>query len=321
MIRYFLYLTAVLTALGIIFTASVVYQTYQKIPVSRTEVEIKKGMSASQIADLLKEKGIIPNRFVFLVYYKIKGKPIKYGSYTFEGELTVPKVWKILQTGREKPVKFTIYPGDDLFTIGERLEKAGLLTRREFYSYVFNRENLKKHGLEGISFEGYLPPDTYYLPKNKDAERIVSIFLKNFNRKYKPLLNGHSQFTPYQLMIIASMVEKETFLKEEKPIIAGVIVNRLKKGMRLQIDPTVIYALKLAGKWKGRLKKGDTQFPSPYNTYTNWGLPPTPIASFSLETLNGVINYTRTKYLYFYSRDGKKHLFSETYTEHLKNIR
>jgi len=318
MYRYLLYF---LLFCILIFVSGIGYSLYEKYPVSPTELQVKKGYTVSQIAELLKEKGVIQNGFLFVLYTKIRGKPLKYGYYRFEGSLSIADVWEILQSGREKLIKFTIYPGDDLIDIGNRLEKADIMPRNVFFSYVFNPKNVKKYSLQGSSFEGYFPPDTYFLSRHTDVEKLVKVFLNRFFQKYPSALKPVENLTPYEVMIIASMVEKETPLKEEKPIIAGVIINRLKKGMKLQIDPTVIYALKLAGLWKGRLKKEDMDFPSPYNTYLNKGLPPTPISSFTLDTVLSVVNYKKTRYLYFYSKDGKKHIFSETYRQHIKNIK
>ncbi len=298
-------------------------ELHHKHSIKATDIEIKKGYSIKQISRILEEKGIIRNRAVFLIYSKIKGKSLKEGYYQFEGDLSIKDVWEILYKGREKLFPFTITPGEDLIDIGKKLEKEGFLKKEIFYHYVFSRENLKKFSLEGDSFEGYFPPETYFLRKNPDIEYVVKTFLKEFKKSYEPLLRSKKlkSLSPYQIMIIASLVEKETAVAEEKPVIAGIIINRLKKGMKLQIDPTVIYALKLAGLWNGRLTKEMLKVESKYNTYVYIGLPPTPISSFSVNTLNSVLNYKKTDYLYFFTKDGKKHIFSKTYKEHLKKLK
>jgi len=297
------------------------YHTHLKYPVRYTEIEIKKGYSIHQIGEILKEKGIIQNKTLFILYSKIKDRPLKYGYYSFNGNLSIADVWLILNKGRERLIRFTIVPGNDLVDIGENLEKRGIIDASSFYSYVFNSENLKKRGLKGSNFEGYFPPETYYLRKNSTPKEIVDVFLKEFYKKYAPVVKKTDILLPYQVMIVASLVEKETSLQEEKPIIAGIIINRLKKGMKLQIDPTVIYALKLAGQWKGNLTKKNMKINSPYNTYLYKGLPPTPISTFSIESLEAVINFAETDFLYFYSKDGKSHTFSKTYLQHKKNIK
>ncbi len=309
----------------LIFAFSVVLffvELNHKYNIKTVYVEIKRGYSIKQISRILEEKGVIRNKTVFLIYSKLKGKSLKEGYYQFKGNMSIKDVWYVLYKGKEKLFPFTITPGEDLIDIGEKLEKKGFLKKEVFYRYVFSRENLKKFSLKGNSFEGYFPPETYYLRKNPDVEYVVKTFLKEFRKSYEPLLHSKKikNLSPYQIMIIASLVEKETALTEEKPVIAGVIMNRLKKGMRLQIDPTVIYALKLARLWNGKLTRKMLKFDSPYNTYVYFGLPPTPISSFSVETLKAVLNYEKTDYLYFFTKDGKKHIFSETYREHLKKM-
>ncbi|WP_456383404.1 endolytic transglycosylase MltG [Persephonella sp.] len=303
------------------FIFSLYYHIHLKHPVPYTELEIKKGYTIHRIGEILKEKGIIQNRTLFILYARIKDRPLKYGYYSFEGNLSIADVWSILNEGRERLIKFTIVPGDDLLDIGQKLENKGIIDRSSFYSYVFNSENTKKMGLEGSTFEGYFPPETYYLRKNSEPEELVKNFLKLFREKYAPVIKKTDILSPYQVMIVASLVEKETSIREEKPLIAGVIINRLKKKMKLQIDPTVIYALKLAGQWDGNLTKKNMKIDSLYNTYLYRGLPPTPISSFSIESLEAVLNFAETDFLYFYSKDGKRHIFSRTYLQHLKNIK
>ncbi|WP_029519940.1 endolytic transglycosylase MltG [Persephonella sp. IF05-L8] len=284
-------------------------------------VKIHKGESIKDIAEKLEKSGVIKNKDLFILYARYKNKPLKYGFYMFKGKLNIPQVWEILYSGKEKLIKFTIIPGEDLIDIGQKLEKAGFVKKEDFYKYVFDAKNVRWYGLEGKSFEGYFPPDTYYFRKDFTLRNIVETFLRNFKKRYKPVLKPVEDLTPYQVMIVASMVEKETAIIEEKPIIAGIIINRLKKGMKLQIDPTIIYALKLKNQWYGDLTRKNMKTNSPYNTYLYKGLPPTPICSFSLESLKAVINYKKTDYLYFFSSDGKRHSFSKTYREHLRKVR
>jgi len=299
---------------------------YTLIPIEGTKgtalIEIKKGESIKTIAKKLEEKGVIKNWAVFYIYSLLKGKTLKYGYYEFEGRLSIKDVWEKLYKGKEKLFRFTIFPGDDILDIAERLDSKGFVKKEEFITYVFNRENVKEFNLEGDSFEGYFPPETYFLRKSYSVKEIVQVFLKEFKKRYrtfeKSFKGGKVSF--YEAMIVASLIEKETFIEKEKPIIAGVILNRLKKRMYLQIDPTVIYALKLKGQWDGNLTKENMKVYSPYNTYINYGLPPTPICSFSISSLKAVLKPLDTDYLY-YVFDGKKHIFSRDYETHQKNIR
>ncbi len=299
---------------------------YTLIPTEGTKgtalVEIKKGESIKTIAKKLEERGVIKNWVVFYVYSLLRDKTLKYGYYEFEGRLSIKDIWERLYKGKEKLFKFTIFPGDDMLDIAERLDSKGFVKKEEFIAYVFNRENIKNFNLEGDSFEGYFPPETYFLRKSYSVREIVQVFLKEFKRRYSPFEKGFKEgkISFYEAMIIASLIEKETFIEKEKPIIAGVILNRLKKGMYLQIDPTVIYALKLKGQWNGNLTKENMKVNSPYNTYINYGLPPTPICSFSVSSLKAVLKPLDTDYLY-YVFDGEKHIFSRDYKTHQKNIR
>lgn len=299
-----------------------VYKVYQKHNVD-SQIFIKKGTSTFEIAKKLKEKDIIDFPLLFILYSKIKGNSLKAGYYEFKGYISMMDVYNTMKSGLVKEYIFTIIPGDNLFTIASRLDAEGILNKDSFLKYVFNKENLKKFNIEGDSFEGYLPPETYYIPYKASTEDVIKIFLDVFKKRYMPYKEKfkNKNLTFYQGMIIASMIEKEAYLEEEKPKIAGVIFNRLKRNMKLQIDATVIYALMLEDRYIGKLRREDMKFNSPFNTYTNFRLPPTPICSFSLSSLYAVISPENHSYLYYVlSRDKQSHIFSENYTDHLKNI-
>ncbi len=293
--------------------------TYLEKPVS---IEIKKGETLKEISKKLQQKHIVKNWKVFYIYSLIKGSNLKYGFYEFKGNVSIKKVWETLYEGKEKLITITIIPGSDLLDIADILNKAGLVDKKEFLDFVFDKTNVEKFGLKGTSFEGYFPPETYYFRKNETLQNIIMVFLNQFKKKYKnyETLAKKKGLDFYKVMIIASLIEKETFIEEEKPIIAGVIYNRLKRRMHLQIDPTVIYALKLEGKWNGNLTRENMKINSKYNTYINYGLPPTPICNFSISSLKSAIDFKDTQYLY-YVFDGKRHIFSKTYTEHINNIK
>lgn len=298
------------------------YKLQQKHQVNQ-QLLIKKGTSTFEIAKKLKEKNIIDFPLLFVVYSKIKGNSLKAGYYEFKGEMSIIDIYQILKEGLVKEYIFTIVPGDNLFNIGSKLEAEGIVSKEEFLKYSFNKENLKRFNLEGESFEGYFPPETYYIPYRATLEDIIKIFLDVFKKRYMPYKEkfNKKQINFYQGMIIASMIEKEAYLEEEKPKIAGVIFNRLAKNMRLQIDATVIYALMLENRYNGKLRKEDMKISSPFNTYITKGLPPTPICSFSLSSLEAVLFPETHNYLYYVlSKDRKSHIFSHDYKEHLKNI-
>lgn len=304
-------------------------------------IYIKRGQSINEIAKYLEKEGVVPNEKLFELYFTIKGGVPKAGEYEIKNGESLNDIWEKLTQGKEILYKFTIYPGNTLWDIGENLEKQGFIENKEdFYKYVFNSSNVKKYGLKGSSFEGYFPPDTYNLSKfqgKDDIEYFIGAFLRIFKKRYEKPYKGQvkEKFSSknsdikldfYDVMIIASLVEaeasslpnkssnKEKKAKfEEKRKIAGVIINRLKKGQRLEVDPTVKYALRKNGIFN---KNFDKNFDSPFNTYKYAGLPPTPICSFTVESLEAVINYKNHNYYYYRSLDKKTHVFSKTYEEH-----
>ena len=288
-------------------------------------IHIKEGTSNIEIAELLEKEKIIPNKDIFYLYSQIRGKTLKAGYYKIKTGYSLSDIWHILAEGKEIYFKFTIIPGENLLDIGEKLEKEGFIKdKNQFYKFVFDKKNVKKYGLVGSSFEGYFPPETYYLSKSrsKNIDYLVNAFLKVFKEKYLVYKDeaeaklGKLGLDFYDAMIIASMVEKETSIPKEKPVIAGVIIRRLQQNMLLQIDPTVIYGLKLENLWKGKLNRNHMKIFTEYNTYMIKGLPPTPICSFTVDSLKAVINYKDTSFLYYFSPDGERHVFSTTYEEH-----
>lgn len=284
-----------------------------------SEIYIKKGQSISKIAEKLERKDIIFSKKLFLIYSLIRNKPLKAGYYRFKGDYSISDIWYRIYKGKEDLIKITITAGDDLFVIADKLDKKGIIKGKNFLKFAFNKKFLKKIGINHYSFEGFIYPDTYFLPKNISAEKLFTIFLKKFKEEYKVKDINDKNF--YQKMIIASLIEKETSDFNEKRIIAGIIYKRLKIRMPLQIDASVIYAKKLKNIWNGKLSKEDYLIESPFNTYKIYGLPPSPISSFSKESFKAVQNPLKTDYLYYFTKDGKKHIFSKTFKEHLRKLR
>lgn len=297
------------------------------------EITISKGSSTFEIGEILEKEGVIINKYIFIIYTKIhKDETIKAGTYQFKGNYSLKDIYEKLAKGEVKLRLFTIVPGDNLLDIAEKLEKENILKKEDFIKFVFNKENVKKYGLVGESFEGYFPPESYALDEKETVETLIAKFLELFKKRYLPYKEkieskDYSQFykkriTFYEAMIIASLIEKETYIPEEKPIIASVIFNRLKANMKLDIDPTVIYALRLKNLYSGNLTKENMRIDSPFNTYKYKGLPPTPICSFSLSSLEAVLNPAKTNYFYYVlSKDRKRHIFSDNYQDHLKNVK
>jgi UPF0755 protein len=201
--------------------------------------------------------------------------------------------------------------------------------RKEEIAQIFSRE-LAIPESEFIKFakEGYLFPDTYLIPKEASTDAIISILTKNFNNKYSLELKNQSEqkgLTDNEAITVASIVEREAKFNEDRPLVAGVVLNRLRNGMKLDIDATVQYALgyqsNLKSWWKKDLTREDLEIDSPYNTYKNPGLPPTAICSPGLAAIRSVIDAPETDYLFYISdKKGKMH-FAKTLEEHNENIR
>lgn len=310
----------------ILFTVSFYLLTEIKKPifVKKTIVEIPYGTKVVDIAEILEEKGVISSRYLFLILHSFKRSKLEAGEYEFSGYLSVYDVYRILEEGKYKLYKVVIKEGYDLYDIAEELEKKNVCKKEDFLKYAFSEEVVRRYNLSTPSMEGFLFPDTYFFSKNTHPLKVIDVMFKNFLEKTeelrKELKNKNLDLETW--VTIASMIEKETYIDEEKPLIAAVIYNRLKRGMKLQIDPTVIYAAKRKGLWKGVLLKSFYKIDDPYNTYVYFGLPPGPIANPGLSSLKAALYPARVNYLYFVARkDGKGHLFAETFIKHLRNVR
>ena len=308
-----------LAVLGLIF----VFLVYSFFPV-KTErtVEVPYGKTSLDIALLLYREGVIRSPISFMaIHYLIRGK-LEAGEYEFKGWVFPWDAYLKIHRGQRKLYKITIPEGFDLYDIANLLEEYSICKREDFLRVANSPEIAKRYGLRTYTMEGFLFPDTYYFSKNTHPLQVVDVMFKNFLRRTEHLRRKLEErgLTLEEWVIIASMVEKETAVPEERPIIASVILNRIKLGMPLQIDPTVIYALKRRGEWKGVLTRKHLQLDDPYNTYYHKGLPPSPICNPSLQSLEAVLNPAETNYLYFVSMGNGRHAFSSNYKDHLKNI-
>ncbi len=300
------------------------FYIFSPVSVKEKTVYIKKGSTVSDMARVLKEEGIIRTEISFILIHIFKRENLKYGEYEFKGLITPFEVYEKISKGEHKLYRIVIPEGSDIFDIGEILEKKGILEKEEFIKAALSEETVEKYGLNTPSMEGFLFPDTYYFSKGISPERIIEVMFNNFLKRTENLRRKLKDkgLSLEEWVIIASLIEKETHIEEEKPIISAVIYNRLNTGMKLQIDPTVIYALKRRGLWKGKLSKEDLKIEDPYNTYVYPGLPPSPICNPGLSSLKAALFPADVDYLYFvYDPNSRRHIFSRTYKEHLKNIK
>ena len=220
--------------------------------------------------------------------------------------------------------RVTFPEGYTVKQIAARLEKREIIdNQEEFLSVAFSAEMTTILGIAGESIEGYLFPDTYLLTKGLTPDEVIKIMVAHFKRVYKPdfsLRAAELGITDHEIITLASIIEKETGLPEERPLISAVFHNRLKIGMKLDCDPTIIYVLKLEGRFKDRLRTRDLKYDSLFNTYLYSGLPPGPIANPGKDSLEAALYPADEKFLYFVSKNDGSHHFSETFREHANAV-
>jgi len=287
-----------------------------------TEVYIPKGTSFSSIAKIFKEKGIIKNETIFILIGRIYGieKKARAGYYLFTKEMTVLDVIKKLLQGKILEYTVTVVEGDSLYEIADKLSKINPDFKNQLFELAYDKAFLKSLKIDAPSLEGYLFPDTYNVPKGLELEEIVKLMVKRFWEVYDSKLIEKTKkmgWTVNQVVTLASIIEKEAKVDEEKPLISAVYHNRLKLGMPLQADPTAIYGIK---RYKDGVTKKDLKNISPYNTYVIKGLPPGPIASPGLKSIIAAVNPAKVSYLYFVSRGDGTHEFSTDYKTHVSAI-
>lgn len=288
--------------------------------------EIKKGENFQIVTKRLKEQKIIknPTRFRVMAKLMLKDNGVKFGIYQIEKGEKYGNLIDKFSAGHTYSVKITIPEGSTIFQIAEILSNKGVATKEAFLKECSDKEKLAREGLgPKDTLEGYLYPDTYMIPVNYPVDKIPDLFIDHFDRVVNDEMRAKIKAKGMDLrkvLAMASIVEKEAKQEFEKPIIAGVYYNRIKKGYRLQADPTLIYALTLAGRYDGDIRHGDFNFDSKYNTYKYFGLPPTAICNPGKTSILAAIFPADVDYLYFVAKPDGSHHFSKTLEEHNKAV-
>lgn len=272
-------------------------------------VEIPRGSSPTEIINKLVAEGVIRRGWPLLVYIKIKGAGarLKAGEYRFPSPISPLGVLRKLEEGEQRLSRFTIIEGWTRWDIAgamARLPELKLQNQTEALALMNDTKAIRDIDPQADNLEGYLYPDTYSFPPDTTPVEMIEIMVKRFRREWKPEWSERARslkMTPRQIVTIASLIETEAKLKDERPLVASVIYNRLAKNISLGIDSSVIYASKLAGKWKndGKVYRSDLERRSPYNTRLHSGLPPGPIASPGVRSLEAALNPASTDYLYY----------------------
>lgn len=283
-------------------------------------VEIKPNSSARSIAMILKKNDIIKYPKIFYYYVKITAhdKNLKSGEYLFNGELNLLEVIHIIEKGKVHLRKITFPEGWTYKKMCRKLSKTGFGDYNKFMSLCEDSIFIKKvTTFSKPLIEGFLYPNTYLFPKGASEEFILKKMVRTFYEQTANIdFNPDFPIDFYDTLILASIVEKEAKVSSEKPLIAGVYMKRLKNKYKLQADPTVAYVLERKGKTRKKIYYKDLEIKSPYNTYQNMGLPPTPISNPSVGTIKAVLNYQSNDYLFFFANAGK-HIFSKNYKTHI----
>ena len=291
--------------------------------IEQKEIDIAPGTNLDKISNLLFREGVVSSGLKFKYYVLFKGVAgkLKAGKYRFSTYMTPRDVLEKLLQGEIILKKITIPEGLTVKQVARLMARYGLGTFEQIMKVMQDQEFIKELGINAPSLEGYLFPDTYFYSSSQNFRDLIKAMVDEFNKHFEEIWANRSpdnSLSKYELIILASMIEKEAMVDDERPIIAGVFINRLKKGMLLQCDPTVIYGLK---NFNGNLTKKDLNTKTPYNTYMVKGLPPGPICNPGPASLKAAANPAKVKYLYFVSKNDGHHFFSETIREHINAVR
>jgi len=302
-----------------------VFSPFQGYTGTRTVV-IPVGESVSATAERLERRGVISSRTWFLVYYRLFHPKLvfKTGEYRFTSAMTMDQVMRKLHRGKVVLHKVTLTEGMTLEETAIAAASQLGIDAKAFLQAAGDPDPIKDLDPEATDLEGYLYPDTYHVPRTLDAPALVALMAEKFRERFNRTLEWRShemKLTVRQVITLASLIEKETADRSERFLIASVFHNRLRIGMPLACDPTIIYALKRDGKWRGKLGWAELKYDSPYNTRLNRGLPPGPICSPGIASIEAALYPENTRFLYFVSKDGRTHHFSRTLREHNQAVR
>ncbi|HWQ54518.1 MAG TPA: endolytic transglycosylase MltG [Bryobacteraceae bacterium] len=297
---------AAVLAAWLLYTLNAPYAAFG----AETFVELPRGTGAREIARRLAGAGVIRSEWPFLAARLVRrGRILQAGEYRFDKPATPLEVYDRIARGDIFHYELVVPEGKNMFDIGALAEELGLFTAADFLKAARNPAMIRDLAPEAPSLEGYLFPSTYYLPRHTSPERLCRMMTAKFRETWKSL---RTDAGVHRTVTLASLVEKEGKVPAERPLIAAVFLRRLELGMRMDCDPTVIYAALLEGAWRGTIYRSDLDRDHPYNTYRRVGLPPGAIANPGAKSLEAVLHPADTDALYFVARpDGSgAHTFS-----------
>jgi UPF0755 protein len=322
--RRLLLFLQVLLILAAGYTYITLYRPYQGFPAGGVYVDIPHGASRRTIARLLAENGVVRSRITFEALCRSrKRRTLEAGEYFFDHPSTSFEVFEAIANGRVYVKELVVPEGFTMFDIADLAANEGFLGRDEFLAAARDPAPILDLAPGAPTLEGFLFPATYEFPRHIAGKDMTAAMVKRFRQVWIGLLSSDAvalHHSTRDVVALASLVERETPRPEERPRVAGVFTNRLRIGQPLQCDPTVAYALTLAGKYSGKLGGADLHFASPYNTYHNRGLPPGPIANPGEASLRAALDPPPTDDFYFVANTEGGHFFSKTLREHNQNV-
>jgi peptidoglycan lytic transglycosylase G len=327
-LKYLLVLALIATVAagaGAYFALAKIREPFKGYPEAETFVEVAAGAGPRAIADRLVAAGVVRDHMTFrgALWLSGQARELKAGEYRFDQPMSALEVVDKIARGDVYRRLITFREGLTIAEMANVYETEGFGRAADFERAAKNAALIKELDPEARDLEGYLFPETYALRRDTPAEVLVEQMSGLFEKQFTPAMRESAKtqgLTVRQAVTLASLVEKETAVADERPIVAAVYLNRRKTGMPMQADPTVIYALQRAGRYTGNLRRDDLQLDSPYNTYRYAGLPPGPIAAPGKAALEAVAHPAPVDYLYFVSRNDGSHVFARTLEEHNRNV-
>jgi UPF0755 protein len=302
---------------------------YQGFPAEGVFVDVPHGASRRYVAYILKKNGVIRSATAFEIYARRNPKrTLQAGEYFFDHAATGKDVFWKLAKGDVFQQPFTVREGQTMFDIARELEAGKFMRAGDFLYAAGDTAPIRDFAPGAQTLEGFLFPATYELPRHPAASELTAEMVRKFKEQWKGIapssasgpVGEASRAAMLRIVTLASLVERETPKPEERPLVASVFENRLRRGMRLQCDPTVIYGMERFGKYNGKLTGKDLTFDSLYNTYEHGGLPPGPIGNPGEASLRAALQPAESNYLYFVANTQGGHFFSTTLAEHNKNV-
>ena len=304
---------------------------YQGFASEGVFVTVPRGASSRGVAHILEQNGVIRSSLAFELYARRHSRrTLQAGEYFFEKPITGRDVFWKLAKGQVYVIPFTVREGETIYDIAHDLQTAHFLPADDFLKAASDPILVRDLSPHALTLEGFLFPATYQLTRHPIATELTAMMVKKFKEEWlriSPAASGAgdpaglaSGIPVASVVTMASLVERETPKPDERPLVAGVFENRLREDMRLQCDPTVIYALQQEGRYEGTLTGADLQVDSPYNTYTHPGLPPGPIGNPGEISLRAALQPAHTDYLYFVANTQGGHFFGATLAEHNRNV-